>query len=55
MADWLPDAEYYLLHYGHADHDDDVDALYLLITHLLNCVHPENYGAGRPRIKVRMR
>ena len=55
MADWLPDAEYYLLHYGHADHDDDVDALYLLITHLLNCIHPENYGAGRPRIKVRMR
>ena len=55
MADWLPDAEYYLTHYGHADHDDDVDALYLLLTHLLNCVHPENYGAGRPKIKVRMR
>lgn len=51
-AEWLKDAEYYLTHYGHTDYDDDLDALYMMLINLLQCIHPENYGAGRPRRRV---
>ena len=52
-AEWLEDAEYYLLHFGHAEFDDDVDALFYLIYNLLQAVHFSKYGLGRPRKRVR--
>jgi predicted phage terminase large subunit-like protein len=51
-AEWFRDAEYYLTHYGHTDFDDDLDAAYMLLTNLLTMVHPQNYGAGRPKRRV---
>ena len=51
-AAWLKDAEYYLTHFGHTDYDDDPDALYMLLTNLLRCIHPQNYGVGRPVRRV---
>ena len=51
-AEWFKDAEYYLTHYGHTDYDDDLDALFMLLTNLLRCIHPQNYGVGRPRRRV---
>lgn len=52
-ADWLEDAEYYLLHFGHAEFDDDVDALFYLVFNLLQAVHFSKYGIGRPKKHVR--
>jgi predicted phage terminase large subunit-like protein len=51
-AEWLRDVEYYLTHFGSTDYDDDPDALYMLLTNLLRCIHPQNYGAGRPKRRV---
>ena len=51
-AEWFKDAEYYLTHYGHTDQDDDLDALYMLLTNLLRAIHPSNYGVGRPKRRV---
>ena len=54
-APWLEDAEYYLLHFGHAEFDDDVDALFYLVYNLLQTVHFSHYGRGRPKRRVRFR
>ncbi len=51
-AEWLKDAEYYLTHYGHTDYDDDLDALYMMLSNLLQAIHPQNYGAGRPKMRI---
>ncbi len=51
-AEWLKDAEYYLTHYGYTDYDDDLDALFMLLTNLMQCIHPQNYGVGRPKRRV---
>ena len=51
-AGWFKDAEYYLTHYGHTDYDDDLDALYMLLSNLLQAIHPKNYGVGRPKRRV---
>ena len=51
-AEWFKDAEYYLTHYGHTDYDDDLDALFMLLSNLLRAIHPANYGAGRPKRRV---
>ena len=51
-AEWFKDAEYYLTHYGHTDYDDDLDALFMLLSNLLRCIHPQNYGVGRPKRRV---
>jgi predicted phage terminase large subunit-like protein len=51
-AEWFKDAEYYLTHYGHTDYADDLDALYMLLSNLLQAIHPQNYGAGRPKMRI---
>ena len=51
-APWLQDSEYYLLHFGHAEFDDDVDALFYLVFNLLQAIHFSKYGLGRPKLKV---
>jgi hypothetical protein len=51
-AGWFRDAEYYLTHYGHTDQADDLDALYMLLSNILQAIHPSSYGAGRPKRRV---
>ena len=51
-AEWFKDAEYYLTHYGHTDYDDDLDAFFMFLSNLLRAIHPQNYGAGRPKRRV---
>jgi predicted phage terminase large subunit-like protein len=51
-AEWFKDAEYYLTHYGHTDYDDDLDALFMFLSNILQAIHPQNYGVGRPRRRV---
>ena len=51
-AAWFQDAEYYLTHFPNVDHDDDMDALFMLLNNLFQAVHWSNYGAGRPKHKV---
>ncbi len=51
-ASWFKDAEYYLTHFGHTDYDDDLDALFMLLSNILRCIHPQNYGVGRPKRRV---
>jgi predicted phage terminase large subunit-like protein len=51
-AEWFKDAEYYLTHYGHTDYADDLDALYMLLSNLLQAIHPQNSGAGRPKMRI---
>ena len=46
-SDWFEDAEYYITRFGSAAHDDDVDALYLLISNLLVQAHPSEYDQSR--------
>ena len=45
-ASWYADAEYFISRFGSASHDDDVDALYLLISNLLTTGHPSGYDYG---------
>lgn len=51
-AEWFNDAEYYLTHYGHTDYDDDLDALFMFLSNILQAIHPQNYGVGRPKRRV---
>ena len=51
-AEWLQDAEYHLTRYGYTTHDDDVDALFMLLTNIFQTIHPSMYGEGRPRCTV---
>jgi len=51
-AEWFKDAEYYLTHYGHTDYDDDLDALFMFLSNILQAIHPQNYGVGRPKRRV---
>jgi len=46
-AEWFPDAEYFITRFGSAAHDDDVDALYLLISKLLTTAHPAEYDQSK--------
>ncbi|MEK0326878.1 MAG: hypothetical protein QQN63_14365, partial [Nitrosopumilus sp.] len=46
-ADWYEDAEYFITRFGSASHDDDVDALYLLISKLLTTTHPSEYDQSK--------
>ena len=39
-ADWYKDSEYQLTHFPYVDHDDDIDSLYILVTNLINIIHP---------------
>ncbi len=50
--EWIQDAEHYLTGFPHVDHDDDVDALYMVLNNILHTIHPANYGKGRPEMRV---
>jgi len=52
VAEWFRDAEYYLTHYGYTDQADDLDAIYMLLSNLLQATHPSSYGVGRPKRRV---
>ncbi len=51
-AEWIQDAEHYLTGFPHVDHDDDVDALFMILTNILSTIHPANYGKGRPQMTI---
>jgi predicted phage terminase large subunit-like protein len=53
-AGWFPDCEYYLKHFPHTDHDDDIDSLFVLVDNLLQMRHPAEYE-DRPRVGLVMR
>lgn len=42
-APWFEDAEFFLLRVGHAQYDDDLDALYVLVSNLMGVRHPKSY------------
>jgi len=52
--EWFPDCEYQLTHYPNTGHDDDLDALFLLIDNLTKMRHPSTI-LNRPRIIMEMR
>jgi len=54
MAEWYDDAAYELLHFPYTAHDDDVDALYVLLDNLLKITHPSSYDDPRPRGTLRI-
>jgi predicted phage terminase large subunit-like protein len=51
-ASWLKETEYELKHAGHTEFDDEPDAAYMLLHNLLQAIHPEKYGMGRPKRRV---
>lgn len=53
INDWYEDTRYQLTHFGHTEHDDDVDALFVLCDSLLKVRHPGAYS-NRPRISITM-
>ena len=54
-APWFDDAEYFLLRVGHAQYDDDLDALYILVSNLMNVRHPTQYSEKQPSIRINMK
>lgn len=52
-AEWFQDCEYELTHYGFTDHDDDTDALYVLLSSLTQIRHPASTWE-RPNIRITM-
>lgn len=53
-AEWFQDAEWQLTHFPNATHDDDLDALFILVDNLVALRHPSTINE-RPIIKLRMR
>jgi len=52
-TDWYQDAEYFILRIGSASHDDDVDALFMLLKNILTVRHPSEYDTeGRLQAKL---
>ncbi|KKK72028.1 hypothetical protein LCGC14_2908010, partial [marine sediment metagenome] len=55
-AGWFDDAEYFIMRIGSAGHDDDVDALFMLLKNILTVRHPSEYDAeGRLQGKLHFR
>lgn len=54
FAEWFPDAEYELTHFGYTGHDDDIDALFILVDNLTKMRHPDRY-INRPEYRLEMR
>lgn len=50
-AEWLPDAEHQLTRFPNVAHDDDLDALFILVDNMTKMVHPY-YLENRPRINL---
>ena len=42
-TDWYEDAKYWILRYGSAKWDDDLDALFLLVSNLITTTHPAKF------------
>jgi predicted phage terminase large subunit-like protein len=53
-ASWFPETEYDLTHFPNTDHDDELDALFLLVDNLIKLRHPSS-AFGRPSISVELR
>lgn len=54
FAEWYPDTEYELTHIGYTGHDDDLDALYIMVDNLTHMRHPDRIY-NRPDIRLEMR
>ncbi len=55
-TDWFDDAEYFIMRIGSAGHDDDVDALFMLLKNILTVRHPSEYDVeGRLQGKIHFR
>lgn len=54
-ADWFEEVKYFLTHFPYTDFDDDVDALFILVSNLLAQRHPALYAQERPKHRIRMR
>ncbi len=54
-ADWFKDAQYNLTYYPYTDHDDDIDALYILVENLLQVIHPYRFSNMEMDVSIRMR
>ena len=55
MAPWLEDAKYHLTHFPYTGFDDDPDALWTLVSQLLDVPHPSAYDRRRDARGVKMR
>jgi predicted phage terminase large subunit-like protein len=53
-AEWYEDSKFQLTHFGNTRHDDDLDALFILVDELIQMRHPSHH-LRRPKIKIRMR
>ncbi len=42
-TDWYEDAHYSLTRYPFISHDDDIDSMHLLVTQLIDVIHPSEY------------
>lgn len=50
-TEWYEDSHYYLTRYPFISFDDDIDALYVLVTELRKLMHPSTYGdRGKHRL-----
>lgn len=54
QAPWLEDSLYYITNYPMVDYDDDIDALWVLLYHLLKEKHPSKFYERRPTLKIKM-
>lgn len=52
-ADWFPSCEYELTHFPNTAHDDDLDALFVLVDNLIKLRHPSSV-LERPRPVLEM-
>lgn len=54
LTEWFEDTKHQLVHYPNTANDDDIDALYVLCTELLQIIHPDNYS-NMAKIRFKMR
>lgn len=55
MASWFEDAKYQITHFPHTGFDDDIDALWMLVSQLLDVPHPSAYDRRRDARGVKMK
>ena len=55
MASWFADAKYFITHFPYAGFDDDIDALWMLVSQLLSVIHPAHYEGARQRAQRGLR
>lgn len=54
-ATWFNETKHILTHFPYVDHDDEVDALFVLCKKLLEQRHPAMYLQERQRVRLQMR